>query len=85
MIRISKRDNDVMEGKYDPDDFDSEYKSLFQNNFNAVNLVKELYAEGYCEESSIAEQFKLRHYEVNAEVKKIIKAILEKLTDTSTK
>ena len=83
MLRISKRDNDVMEEKYDPEDFDPEFKSLFQNNFNAVNLVKELFAEGYCEESSIAEQFKLRNYEVTADIKKVIKAILKKLESKS--
>lgn len=84
MIRLSKRDNDVMEDKYDPEDFNSEYKTLFQNNFNAVNLTKELIAEGYKDISSITEQFKLRNYKVNEDVKKVMKAVLDKMEKDSS-
>ncbi len=59
------------------EDFNPEFKLKFQNEFNANNLAKEIYALGYKTEKEILEQFKERNYEVNSDIKTIVKAIIE--------
>lgn len=69
-----------MENKYDPKDFNPEAATPFQKNFNATTMAKELFYEGYDTLASQTEQFKKRNLTVNDEVKKIIKAVIEKLS-----
>ncbi len=79
-IKLSARDLD-MGDKYEPDDFDAEYKSEFKNQFNANNLAKELYDLGYHSVDEISKAFKERNYEVSEDVKKTIKLTIEKMED----
>ncbi len=78
-IKLSVRDTDIMDKKYDPKDFDAEYKADFSNGANAINLATELYDMGYKTLASISQQFKNRNYDVNAEIKKVINAVIEKM------
>lgn len=78
-IRLSARDKDPMENKYDPKEFDAENKNKFQNKTNASNVALELYYKGYKTLASISEQFKLRNYEVDDSTKEIIKGVIEKM------
>ena len=77
-IKLSSRD--IMEKQYEPKDFNPESATPFQKNFSATTMAKELFYQGYNTLESITEQFKERNLEVGAEVKKIIKAVIEKLS-----
>ena len=82
-IRLSARDKDPMEVKYDPKEFDAEHKNTFQNMTNASNLALEMYYQGYKDLASITSQFKIRNYQVDDETKKIIKAVIEKMESSN--
>ncbi len=68
-IKISKRDDK---------EFNPEFNLKFKKDFNATNLAREIYALGYKTEKEIIEQFKERNYEVDADIKAIVKAIVDK-------
>jgi len=75
-IKLSARD--ILDKEYDPDEFNPESTTPFQSNFNATNLARELFYEGYKSIESMSKQFKLRNYKVDAEAKKIMQAIIDK-------
>jgi hypothetical protein len=77
-IKLSSRD--VMEKEYDPKGFNPDSVTPFQKNFSATTMAKELFYQGYNTPEAIKEQFKIRNLDVDAEVKKIIKAVIEKLS-----
>lgn len=77
-IKLSARDLD-MRDKYEPKDFNAEYKSDFKNKFNANNLAKELYDLGYHTVADISKAFKERNYEVSEDIKKTINLVIEKM------
>jgi len=80
MKRIKLSARDVMDKEYDPKDFNPDMGTPFQKNFNATTMAKELFYEGYDNVSAITEQFKKRNLKVDDDVKKIIKAVIEKLS-----
>jgi hypothetical protein len=69
---FSKRSNefDFLE------DFDPEFNLRFHKTYNASSLAKELYYLGFTDQSAIEEQFKIRNYEIDSEVKDIIKEVI---------
>jgi hypothetical protein len=77
-IKLSARDLD-MSDKYEPEEFNAEYKTEFKNQFNANNLAREMYDLGYHSVSEISQAFKDRNYEVSEDIKKTIKLVVEKM------
>jgi hypothetical protein len=81
MTKISIRDSAQNSDAMDPEEFNSEYLLGPQKVNNISNLVNNLYYLGYKDEKSILEKLKLRGIDADADVKKAVKACIERLED----
>lgn len=77
MKKLSSRD--AVENQYDPKGFDAEYNVIPSINFTSSNMAQTLWDLGYHDMESMTKQFKERNLPVDAEAKKIMKAVIEKM------
>jgi len=78
-LKLSARDEQVSDIKYDDENFSAESRLNFSTEFNVSNLAMTLWDLGYHDEASISKQLKERNITMDAKAKEIVKAVVDKM------